>query len=350
MDSTEIKLVQKPVIQHKLVEVGTDVTKRIKELDIENLVATDDTIKSLKNLRAELNKEFADYESQRKALKEAVAKPYQEFESVYKDEISEKFKGAVSLLKDKIATFENKVKQEKKQNIERYFAELCADAKIDFLKFSDTGIDINLSTSEKKYKEECQAFVNRVQDDILLIETVDYPAETMTEYKSNSLNASKAIKAVFERKETERLEAERIKQEETDRRVTMLNRLAVVYHDMTKTYNWVRDDSINIDRKDLENLPKDEFNKRFVAIEAEIKKRTEEDMKKRTALEPEEQPEPAKKPEAKQPELLKPPKEVAQEPKTEKKYKASFEAEGTMAQLKALGQYMKDNNINYKNI
>jgi len=220
---------------------------RIEELDIENLVATDDTIKSLKNLRAELNKEFTEFESKRKALKEAVAKPYMEFESVYKDEISEKYKNAVNILKDKIAAFENKVKQEKKESVELYFNELCADAKIDFLKFSDTGIDVNLSTSEKKYKEECQSFVGRVQDDTLLIESVDYPAETLAEYKKIGFNASKAIKTVYDRKEAEKLEKERIKANETARRVKMLFGITFVYSDLTKTYNWVKDDSVNIE-------------------------------------------------------------------------------------------------------
>lgn len=338
MEKSEIKLVQKPIIQHKLVEIGASVTSRIEELNLETLVATDDTIKSLKNLRAELNKEFTEFENQRKTLKEAVAKPYMEFESVYKDEISEKFKNAVSLLKDKIAIFENKVKEEKKENIERYFNELCADAKIDFLKFKDMGIDINLSTSEKKYKEECQAYVSRVQDDILLIESVDYPAETITEYKTNGFNASKAIKSVYDRKEQEKLAAERIKADETARRVKMLHNITFVYSELTRTYNWVGDDSLNIDLKDVENLSKEDFNKRYVELERAVKDRTKK-----------EEPKPEANPEPKQPEVLQAPKVETPAPK-EKTYKATFEAEGTMAQLKALGQYMKDNNINYKNI
>src|SRR5690606_32514635 len=142
-----------PVIQHKLVEVGANVTKRIEELNLSNLIATDETIKSLKDLRAELNKEFTDFEGQRKALKQAVADPYVEFESVYNVEISAKYKQAVELLKDKISVFENNVKAEKKASIELYFKELCDASKIDFLKFSDTGLEINLSTSEKQYKE-----------------------------------------------------------------------------------------------------------------------------------------------------------------------------------------------------
>ena len=133
--TTEIKLIQKPIIQHALAEVGMSVTSRLAALNIENLVATDETIKSLKELRADLNKELSEYEGQRKQIKEAVSGPYVEFESVYKTEVSEKFKTAIEVLKDKIGVFENRVKAEKKANVSRYFYELCQSEEIDFLKF-----------------------------------------------------------------------------------------------------------------------------------------------------------------------------------------------------------------------
>lgn len=338
MEEQNIKLVQKPVIQHKLVEVGKSVTKRINDLNLDKLVATDDTIQSLKQLRAELNKEFTEFENQRKTLKEAVANPYMEFENVYKTEITEKFKDAVNILKTKIGDFEEKVKKEKKANIEQYFKELCQVSKIDFLKFSDTGIDVNLSTSEKKYKEECNSFVERIADDIILIDSVDFPAETMTEYKSNGFNASKAITVINERKEAERLEAERIKQAEIRRRESMLRDITMVYHDMTHTFNWVKNDSVFIERKELENLSKEDFQKRYVELEATIKSAT--------------RPEPVKEeepPNKQEPVVLQSPKVVDPEVK-EKTVTAAFECVGTMKQLLALGQYMKTNGITYKNI
>src|SRR6185503_10383235 len=97
----EIKITQYPVITHKLVEAGKSVTKRIEDLELDKQIATVDTVKSLKDLRAELNKELADLETQRKAIKEGVNKPYLEFEDTYKTEISDKYKIAIDLLKDK---------------------------------------------------------------------------------------------------------------------------------------------------------------------------------------------------------------------------------------------------------
>lgn len=333
----QIQLVQVPVIEHKLLEVGKNVTARIAELNLGNLVATDDTIKSLKELRAELNKEFTEFETQRKALKTAVINPYMDFETVYMLEISDKYKKAGELLKDKIGEFEARVKTEKKNNIVLYFAELIADAKIDFLKFEHTGLEINLSTSEKQYKEKCIEFVNRVSDDILLINGMDYAPETMAEYKTNGLNASKAISTVRERKEAERLEKERIKAAETNRRVTMLRNIGFVYHDMTKSYNWVNNDTVYLELSDIENSTKEQFATLFAQAEQQVKENT-------VALEATQAPTPA--PAA----PLKAPVEVPQPQQTVKVVTASFTVTGTMTQLKALGEYMRANNITYKNI
>lgn len=341
--TTEIKLVTAPVISHKLAEVGQSVTKRIQELNLANLIATDDTIQSLKTLRAELNKEFTEFETQRKALKTAVASPYQEFEAIYKVEIEEKFKQAGDTLKDKIGEFENKVKTEKKANIVAYFNELCVSAKIDFLKFEHTGLEINLSTSEKQYKEKCTEFVNRVQDDIMLINGMDFAPETLVEYKSNGFNASKAISTVRDREEAKKLEAERLKTIETNKRLSFLRALNMVYHDLTKTYNWVEDESVYIPYSDVENLSPDEFRKKYAELQsaiAEINKSKQEAPV--IVLQVSQQPKQAPAP-------LEAPKEVRPEVQG-KTFVAEFTVTGTMAQLMKLKEFLVSNNYQYKNI
>lgn len=342
--TTEIKLIQKPIIQHSLVEIGKTVTDRIFELNLENLVATEDTVKSLKSLRAELNKEFDNYELQRKAIDTACSSPYVEFYAVYKTEISEKYKKAVETLKDKIAIVEDKIKLEKKANVLRYFNELCASESIDFLKFENVGLEINLSTSEKAYKEKCNEFVQRISDDVLLINVQENPSEIFVEYKK-TLNASKAITAVSERKAAEKLQAERIKQAETQRRQTLLRGLSMVSHEMTKTFNWIQDENIFISNSDIENLSKDDFQIKFVYLESITK-----------IVKP--APELLEQVINKIPDTIKPiEKPVAApisapivETPPEPTFTASFEVVGTMSQLKALGNYMKENNLTYKNI
>lgn len=336
----QIKLVTVPVIQHALIEVGKSVTQRLEELNIENVIATEDTVKGLKNLRADLNKELIDYEGQRKAIKDGVLSPYETFEAVYKSEVSDKYKHAINLLKDKIAIVEDKIKEDKKENVKSYFVELCLSEDIDFVSFNQVGLEINLSTSEKSYKEKCNEFIQRIADDLRLIDTQEYKAEILVEYKK-SLNASRAIKDVHDRKAAEKAEKERLRQIEIQRRSSLLRGLTMVYHDFTKTFEFVSDPEIYIDNSFVENASKEDFQKKIVEIEEKIKaKKTPEPegAKQSTPV-----PEPVK-----QPEPLKAP--VIESKPIEELKKASFEVTGTLTQLRALGEYMRQNNITYKNI
>ena len=348
--STEIKLVQSPVISHQLQQAGLKVTERLNELNIDNQIATIDTVQSLKKLRADLNKELLDYEAQRKFVKEGVNKPYNEFEDLYKIEISEKYKNAIDKLKDKIESVESKIKKEKQENIKLYYSELCQSENIDFIPFEKLEIEINLSTTEKAYKEKCNEYISKVKDDISLIKSTEFEAEIMAEYKK-TLNVSQSVTSIKDRKERERAEFEKIKQVEKIRRISLCKSLSMIWVEMTSAFEY--DANIYITRKQVEDLTKDEFQAKIIEIESLIKTKKESQIKPAEIQEKN-----ANLDEAKVDELT---KEVAktqiteplQAPKVEIKEEiviASFEVSGTMNQLRALGQYMKSNNINYKNI
>ena len=117
----------------------------------------------------------------------------------------------------------------------------------------------------------------------------------------------------------------------------------MVYHDMTKSYNWINDESVYMLLSEIEDLPKEDFTKRFVEIETVI--REAESAKKA-------QEQPQKEVSAPiTPPLKAPVQEVVKEQaEPVKVIRAEFRCFGTMVQLKALGQYMKDNNIKYENI
>lgn len=346
----QIKLVQSPVITHKLQEAGKAVSKRIEELEIDKQIATVETVKSFKDLRAELNKEFADFESQRKLIKEGVNNPYNEFEGIYKTEISEKYKLAIDLLKDKIAFVEDKVKSDKKASVESYFNELCISEKIDFIKFEKLGIEINLSTTEKKYKEQVNEYITKVVDDLNLIKSTDFEAEILTEYKS-SLNVSSAITTVKTRKENEKKEEERLKAEQKVNRINFIEKLGMQFIEITNAYEFNVD--IYLTLGDINNLSKDEFTEKYHDCEAKIKDVKAKELASKQAeikvVDPEIQSPiatpivaPIQKP------ISAPIVEVKKE--VEPLKTASFEVTATMTQLRALGAYMKQNNINYKNI
>lgn len=214
-----ITLTQNPVISYKGIEqVAELVDKRIKALAIDKQVATPQTVKSLKEVRATLNKEFKTYEEQRKFVKNAIAKPYQEFETKYKELIAIKFQNADNTLKDKVLSVENDLKNEKTARLKSYFDELCESKTIDFLVFENQDLNITLSASEKSLKEKINAIIEKVESDLntidVLSEDAKFKDEVYIEYKE-SRDLNNALKVVQDRrKQAEILEQQRKEQEQ----------------------------------------------------------------------------------------------------------------------------------------
>lgn len=317
-----IELIQSPVIQQNLVELGKSVSDRIELLNIDNQIANTDTVKALKNIRATLNKEFAEFEDQRKFVKNGVLSPYNEFEDLYKKEVQDKYKNAIDTLKDKISFVENSIKDEKKKSIVAYFDELCETNSIDFVSFAATCISIDLSTSEKKYKEACDKFIDGVKSDLDLINTQDYRAEILVEYK-NTLNVSKSIQKVKERIEAGKEEKERERVRLIANRKTALLSIGFLVHGE----NYVFNEEIFMSVDDVENLPSNNFKKQYIELQEKIN---------------------AQKEQISAPKMVEP-IPVTQESK-EEIYTASFEVTGTMKELKSISEFLKSNNINYKNL
>jgi hypothetical protein len=199
---------QLPIIEQQLKSISEDIQVKVDEAL--SLSVTEDTVKAVKKQRTELTKMFNDLEDRRKAVKSAVMEPYNEFEAVYKQYVTDIFKPADTKLKAKIDEVQEGIKREKADEVESYFAEYCQSKNIDFLTFADTGIRVGLSDSMKSLKERSAEFVDKVADDLALIETQEHKAEILVEYKK-TLNASQAITSVKARLEA--VEAERIRQE-----------------------------------------------------------------------------------------------------------------------------------------
>ena len=258
---SEIKLKVLPVIEHDLVKVGNLVDKRLAQLNVANLVATDETIQSLKTLRADLNKELKEYEEQRKVVKDLITKPYAEMETVYKQMVSDKYKEATDILKDKIGEFENLVKTNKRNEVEEYFNEAVSMFDVEWLTFEMLKMDINLSTSVKKYKEEVAEAIKKVVGDVELIEMQQYAMEMMVEYKKD-LNISRSIKEVADRKERERKEIQARIDAEIERREKILTHSCnMIRRDFVKSYVNVIHDELFVSYDTIRNATKEEFEK-----------------------------------------------------------------------------------------
>nr|DAH50236.1 MAG TPA: Protein of unknown function (DUF1351) [Caudoviricetes sp.] len=187
---------QLPIIVEQLQEVKAEVTARAEQAL--SLVCTEDTIKDVKKVRSELNKELKDYEDSRKAVKTAIMKPYNDFEEIYKDCISETYKKADAELKGKIDSVENELKAQKTAEVKAYFDEYLQSKGIDFVTFENAHINVTLSASMKSLKEQAKDIVDDIVGDLILIDTQEHKDEILYEYKA-SLNVSNAITTVANR-------------------------------------------------------------------------------------------------------------------------------------------------------
>ena len=208
--SNELIIVkQLPQIEEHLKERSEEIEKKVE--NAKSLICTEENVKTIKEVRAELNKEFKEVETQRKMVKEQILAPYTKFEEIYKTYISDKYKSADIDLKNKIDTVENELKKQKEQEIKEYFEEYKQANNIDFITYEQAKINVTLSASKKSLKEQAKQFIDKVVDDLKLIETQEHKAEILVEYK-NDLNVSKAIATVTSRYKA--IEEEKKKQEE----------------------------------------------------------------------------------------------------------------------------------------
>lgn len=196
MKNEIIVVKQLPEIEEHLQAIKEEVNAKVQTAL--SLVCTEDTVKAVKKVRTNLNKDFKDFEERRKNVKAAIMTPYEQFEMVYKDCISNTYKKADVELKKKIDGVENELKEKKRTEVKAYFDEYLQSKGIDFVTFETAYINVTLSASMKSLKEQAKAFIDRICDDLNLIDTQEHKDEILYEYKQ-SLNVSGAITAVTNR-------------------------------------------------------------------------------------------------------------------------------------------------------
>ena len=157
-----IEIKQLPIIEEQLKSVSDEIDKKVKKA--KNLICTEESVKIIKQVRADLNKEFKELEIQRKSVKEQILAPYMKFEEIYKTYISDKYKNADMDLKQKINDTENDIKKQKQKEIIDYFEEYKVANNIDFVTFEQAKINVTLTASKKSLKEQAKTFIDKIID------------------------------------------------------------------------------------------------------------------------------------------------------------------------------------------
>ena len=170
---------QLPKIKQQLQIISDEVDEKIKYAM--SLECTEESVKEVKNVRAELNKIKTVLEEKRKKVKSAVLQPYEEFEGIYNDLVKFKLQMADDTLKNEIDEIEDKQKKEKEDELKQFVEEHCKANNI-HVDFERIGLNITLSASMKSLKEQAKTFIEKVAADLKLIEMEEYSDEILLEY------------------------------------------------------------------------------------------------------------------------------------------------------------------------
>lgn len=291
---------------------------RNKVASYEGIVYTEETVKSAKNDRAELNNLVKAIDERRKRVKEVINQPYAEFEKELK-EITDLIKKQSAEIDEQVKAFEAAEKEEKKAKIMEAYENAIGNLE-EILPFSKVFDQRYLN---KTYKLETaisgvQKRIEQVKTDLETIESVcgTYKLNAKDVYV-RTMDLSKAMAEEKRLKDLEeKLEAERIRKEE--------------------------------EQKEIERQRKAE-EERIAAEKAEAEKKQsvpempQDVLAEQVAVPEKEENVPVQEPEP----VVNPFAQTQPQPIPEKKCRAKFFAIGTKEQLKALVGYMKENGIKY---
>lgn len=213
MNNELIVLEQLPKIKYQLKQLSTEIKEKVDRVN--SLIVNEDTVKETKQLRADLNKEFNELETQRKKVKQAIMSKYDEFEEVYKECVSNLYKDADAQLKSKIDEVEYNLKIEKENELRDFFKQYQVNYHLeDMVDFENVGLNITLSASMKSLKEQIVEYCERINNDIQIINNEEDRDELLLEYKNNGYDYQKAKLVLIQRKK--QLEEIKQKQEQVE--------------------------------------------------------------------------------------------------------------------------------------
>ena len=221
MEENKLELVKPEFdgeIQVRIKSVGEiesnmkEVKGYVEELNnyYKSVTFTEETLKQAKEEKAKVNKFKAEVADYRKKITAEYNKPIKVFEDTAK-ETEKLLSETYNTINQQVAGFEEEQKRQKEQEIREYFEEYKTANDIDFVNYEQAQINVTLTASVKSLKEQVKVFIERVIDDLKLIETQECKEEILVEYKQN-LNVSRAIQEVANRHKL--LEEEKRKQEE----------------------------------------------------------------------------------------------------------------------------------------
>jgi hypothetical protein len=208
MPESLIVVQQLPIIKEQLHSIKAQAQQSVDEALA--LACTEESLKVVKERRAALNRDRKDLDARRMAVKKQIMQPFEDFDAVYKECVTDVYGPADEKLKAKIADVEDGLRADKEKKVAAYFSELVKAAGVEWVSYSDVGIAVTLTASLKSLKTKVKDYVDKVSADVGCINGMENAPEIMAEYKQ-CRNLAVSINSVSQRKD-------RIAREEAERK------------------------------------------------------------------------------------------------------------------------------------
>lgn len=299
-----------------------------------DVVYTEDTMKAAKDDRATLNKFKKVIEDRRKEVKKKCMEPYEQFEKEVK-EITALIDKPIVMIDSQIKEYEEKQKAEKKAQIQAAYDESIGDFGNDlpFERVFDTRY-LNATFSLSKAMSEVIEKIEKFKTDIATIDSLDSKHKlNVRDVYVRTLDLSQAMAEDRRLRELEeRLEADRRAKEEAERK--------------RQEAEAAKREEAERQRAEAERIAAEQKKQCQELVLEEQTQPVSEIGKTISGIEHQAFAQPVQNEQPAQPVTPAPEKE----PETEvevKRYKATFWCKGTLEQIKALGDYMRANNIEF---
>lgn len=228
-----IKVESLPKIFYQLEVIGKEVDKALEGID--QMVCNEDNKKEVKKRKQEITAFKNLMENRRKEIKNQVMAKYNEFNEKYEEEVKSKLVNAENILTVKYTAIEIQQKLEKEKEL-RTFADnhITANNLQEIIKFEDIGLNITLTASIKSLKEQVVAFVEKVVNDLALIELEEHKEEILLEYKETLNFANAKIKVANRHRQLEEIKMQQlaVEQQKQEEQMTIDTVMKIVEEDV----------------------------------------------------------------------------------------------------------------------
>lgn len=163
------------------------------------MACTEDTKQAVKKTRAELKKQFNEYETERKARTAEYEEPLRKFKELYSKYIKEPFMTADTALAKKIDEVERMQRAEKYDNLRAYAQELKTAYSLNWLDVDRIMPNVTLSKTQTAYEKEIAEILDKIKRDVDTINQLGDDGETLAEYM-DCLDFTQACMTVNQRK------------------------------------------------------------------------------------------------------------------------------------------------------